>query len=995
MKKNKRVKTKKDDIRLTINFTVLGLCFLSIILLFFKPTRDFLYGVFGYSIYVYILASIIYLVLSFTGWIKKFNSKTLVSIVLLILSILSTIHVGTNKQIIKDPNSNYITAPYYAANTVGGLMMSLLSYVFIAISRDYGFVLTCVFILMATILLMTIYPLILMIGRGSRVEKKVCIRKNSMPTTDQPQQSSYENDEKILLYNDELPHLESNVSSAHKTLFSKEMPSKDEKRSLFESLTSDEEVRARVNKESAEILFNKNKPVETTKKESFKILNDLEDKKADVLSDQRPRSSEDILFGNHLDVKQTLETRDFNFDSTEKPKNMETLFGAKDEINPSILEEQRQDKLSALDYITKPYDQSEYDKYVQTSPFTRNAIEQLNEENKGRFAGNTNIKSSEIYQKQEDISSQVSVTQTSFDDFVTQDISRSTTEKPFSSNDNFKEPLQEPKASELPLWKSRLKEKRENSIIEKAHQISLDEHLESLNEVTSISTESNEKSKEKIKIKRKYNPPPVSLLTKYGGELSPEPENYEFIKARIDQTMAEFDVPANVINAQKGPTFTRYELELGDGYKVTRLSQLIDNLKMRLEVKNIRLLAPIGGKNAFGLEIPNKKRLTVGLREIIESARFSKQTDGIDLCFGMTNDGDKYIADLSKMPHMLVAGASGTGKSVFLNCVIIGLLYKYSPEDLRIILVDPKRVELNKYKGIPHLLIPDTIKEYQEAVNALKILVKEMDDRYKILENSSCANITEYNQMFPNKKMHKIVLIVDEMADLMMKSKGSTEFEDYVVRIAQLARAAGIHMILATQRPVVEVITGLIKSNITSRVAFTVQNGRDSSIILDETGAEELLMLGDMLFSSPTSGGLVRMQGAYVSSQEIMDVCNYIKANNEADFDDELLEKIAHNPNDDIVAEVSAGERAEEKKMQRIEDDEELAKEVLRFFILRGNGSISSAQTKFGIGYVKAKRIVEMLGERGYLGPETKGSTPRTIEITIEELENLIETGTF
>ena len=1045
MKKEKQLKTKKDDIRLIVNFILLGLSLLTIILLLFKTTRSFIYGVFGYSIYVYIPSTVIYLVLSFTGWIKKFNSKNLILISLLILSIISTIHVATSKSIIKDSSLSYIMEPYFLANTPGGLMMSLLSYVFVAISRDYGFVLTCVFILMSIILLMTIYPLILMIGRGSKGDKKVCIKTNSMPSTENTKNNNYDNDEQILVYGNEFSGPEQE-SLAHQTLFNNSNTQQDNgKENLFGSLTSAEDVRAKANSESAKILFS-NKDVEkteSTKETSFKILDNLEQEKVDGLSDERPRSGEDILFGNFSNESQ-INNNSFSFDVEEKPKDLNTLFGNGQENTSEDFEEKKQTKLSALEYIKKPYDEDEREEYIKTTLGIGNLSRNKNTSQYSNGSGNpSDTKKSGVLPNKNN--NEFSVEQTSFYDLMNEDNNQNSAnnkglntnsdtnkngannnktfnngslEQTFTKNvndnqtnvlntdiiqnnlndkENIEKLNQENKTSvedeniKEPLWKKRLREKQE---IETTQQMSLDEHLESIKE-REKSEVAVEKPKERIIIKRKYSPPPISLLEKHDENFSTQPEDYEFRKARIEQTMAEFDVPATIIGAKQGPTFTRYELALGEGYKIAKLTQLTDNLKMRLEVRNMRLLAPIGGKNAFGLEIPNKKRLTVGLREIIESPRFSKQTNGIDLCFGMTNDGDKYIADLTKMPHMLVAGSSGSGKSVFLNALIVSILYKYSPEDVRMILIDPKRVELNKYKGIPHLLIPDTIKEYHEAVNALKMLVKEMVDRYKILEEASCANISEYNQRYPDKKMHKIVLVVDEMADLMMQNKDSTEFEESVVRIAQLARAAGIHMILATQRPVVEVITGLIKSNITARVAFTVTNGRDSSIILDETGAEELLGMGDMLFSSPSTGGLVRKQSANLRYQEKMSNCNYIRENNVAEFDEEITKKIAHNPSDDIVVEQTASERAEERKMQRLESDEELAIEVLKYFIMRGNGSISGAQTKFNIGYVKAKRIVEMLGERGYLGSETKGSTPRTVEITLEELEHLIETDTF
>lgn len=1010
LKKERHLRTKKDDIKLAIDFSLIGLSLLSILLLFFSPTRKFLYGVFGYSIYVYLPAVAIYLFFSFAKLLKKINSKSLVMISLLILSIISTIHVATNKAIITSSDSSYILDPYYQANTAGGLFMSLLSYVFVAISRDYGFVLVCVFIVMATVLLMTIYPLVLMIGRGIRGDKKVNIKKNSMPDTSQVFSNAHADDEIAIDYEDDF--INSSYQKAHSTLFESNQSSETgvDNQGLFSSLKNVDIESQRASSASAKILFEEQNRTNENESSKFKMIDRLDEahySKGDsnkkhqtsVLSDQRPRNSDDILFGSDVQSFEKPFGNDYCFDQKPAIKDMTSLFGKQDATESVDYEKKKKDKLSAIDYINTPYSPSEYEEFAKNSPltgYTGQRVAGINPVEK-----NTNDKTqtdpydskvNDVYMKNKSpLGSDIGeVAQTSIDDF-NQSISDY---DDVIKNDNEVEHVQE--FVDKPAWKKRLEDKRETRQESITQQISLDEHLENIGNISS----EKERAKDvnitsKPKIKRRYIKPPIDLLQEQGDGFSPIPEDYDFIKGRIDQTMSEFDVPASVIKAQRGPTFTRYELALGEGYQVTKLARLIDNLKMRLEVKNIRLLAPIGGKNAFGLEIPNKQRLKVGLRSIITSARFSKPTDGIDLCFGMTNEGEEFITDLTKMPHMLVAGASGTGKSVFLNCIITGLLYKYSPDELRLVLVDPKRVELNKYKGLPHLLVSDTIKEYHEAVNVLNILVKEMDKRYRILEEASCANISEYNEIYPDKKMHKIVLIIDEMADLMMKNKASTEIEDSIVRLAQLARASGIHMVLATQRPVVDVITGLIKSNIVSRVAFTVQNGRDSSIILDETGAEELLGLGDMLFSSPSTLGLVRMQGAFVSSNEIIKVCNFVRENNTSDFDEELSKKIAYNPKDDIEVEVSSSERAEERRAQRLEDDEVLAQEVLKFFIMRGNASISSAQTKFSIGYVKAKRIVEMLDERGYLGPETKGSTPRSVEISMAELDDLISTGKF
>ena len=480
-------------------------------------------------------------------------------------------------------------------------------------------------------------------------------------------------------------------------------------------------------------------------------------------------------------------------------------------------------------------------------------------------------------------------------------------------------------------------------------------------------------------IPKPYKAPGYDLLRDYGNAGEDFPPDYQAVKEKIDITMQEFNVPAEVVTAKRGPTFTMYYLKLGPGYKINKVTALKENLKMRLRVKNLRIQAPIEGEDAFGIELPNAKRDTVGLKSILCTKEFNESDKGIRVALGKTFDGKPYVADLAKMPHLLVAGATGTGKSVFLNAVIVSILYKYSPEDVRMIMIDPKRVEMSVYRGLPNLLIKETVKESRHAVNVLKWLTEEMDRRYAFFEQIGCSNIDQYNDLYRDKakepKMQRIVLIIDEMADLMIKSKNNS-VEENIVRIAQLARACGIHMIIATQRPTVQVITGLIKSNILHRVAFTVKSNTDSRVIMDDGGAEELLGMGDMLYSFPAN--LVRLQGAMIDISEIKAVCDYIRANNECYFDDEIMKAITYEPPaPEPETKVSAQE-------ERDADFEQLLRVILKSFILSGRASVSSAQASHHVGYIKARKLVDAMAERGFLS-QGDGAKPRDIMITMDQ----------
>lgn len=484
-------------------------------------------------------------------------------------------------------------------------------------------------------------------------------------------------------------------------------------------------------------------------------------------------------------------------------------------------------------------------------------------------------------------------------------------------------------------------------------------------------------------VPKPYKAPPYDLLNDFGSSGSEFPSDYQEMKEKIEMTMQEFNVPAVVETAKRGPTFTMYYLKLGDGYKINKVTALKDNLKMRLRVKNLRILAPIEGEDAFGIELPNTKRDIVGLKSLLCSEAFNKDSSGIKIAMGKSFDGQPYVANLAKMPHLLVAGATGTGKSVFLNSVIISILYKYSPEDVRIVMIDPKRVEMSIYKGLPNLLVKEPVKESRHAANALKWLTEEMDRRYSFFEQVGCRDIDQYNDVFRDKatepKMPKIVLIIDEMADLMVKSKNNN-VEENIVRLAQLARACGIHMIIATQRPTAQVITGLIKTNILHRVAFTVKSNLDSRVIMDDGGAEDLLGNGDMLYSFPAN--LLRLQGAFVDIQEIKNIVDYIKANNECDYDDSILQSITYEPPapaEEVAANPQEAKDASFEQQLRI---------ILKSFIIEGRASVSNAQAKHGVGYIKAKKLVDEMEARGFIGPQD-GAKTREILITLDEFYDI------
>ena len=488
-----------------------------------------------------------------------------------------------------------------------------------------------------------------------------------------------------------------------------------------------------------------------------------------------------------------------------------------------------------------------------------------------------------------------------------------------------------------------------------------------------------------------YEFPPVSLLKKGDPNASGDSRvHLQEMSNKLQMTLTNFGVKAHVTNVTCGPSVTRYEIQPEMGVKVSKIVGLADDIKLNLAVADIRIEAPIPGKAAIGIEVPNKENVTVAFRDLVESKEFQGHASNIAFAAGKDIAGNVIVADIAKMPHLLIAGATGSGKSVCINTIIMSILYKAHPEDVKLIMIDPKVVELSVYNGIPHLFIP-VVTDPKKAAGALHWAVSEMTDRYQKFAEYNVRDLKGYNKKIesiqdiddPNKpqKMPQIVIIVDELADLMMVAPG--DVEDAICRLAQLARAAGIHLIIATQRPSVNVITGLIKANMPSRIAFSVTSGVDSRTILDMNGAEKLLGKGDMLFYPQGYQKPVRVQGAFVSDNEVSDVVEYLtEKNGVGSYDASVEEKVKSAATSSMGGGSGFTSSADDRDVYFAEAG--------KFIIEKEKGSIGMLQRMFKVGFNRAARIMDQLEEAGVVGPE-EGTKPRKVLMSMEEFEQYID----
>ncbi|MEY8415805.1 DNA translocase FtsK 4TM domain-containing protein [Tissierella praeacuta] len=490
----------------------------------------------------------------------------------------------------------------------------------------------------------------------------------------------------------------------------------------------------------------------------------------------------------------------------------------------------------------------------------------------------------------------------------------------------------------------------------------------STEEINNIDAEiKNKQSKNHIST---YNIPSLALLKSPISNQDGDDRKEILNNAKIiEETMKNFGIDATITQINKGPTITCYELQPSPGIKLSKIVSLSDNIALSLASSDIRIEAPIPGKAAVGIEVPNKIKSSVFLKEIITSESYNTIDSPIPLALGKDISGNAIVSTIDKMPHLLIAGATGSGKSVCINTIIMSILYKSSPEDVKLLLIDPKMVELSIYNGIPHLLIP-VVTDAKKAAFALNWAVTEMEKRYKLFAENNVRDIKSYNSKTKDtggEELPTIVIIIDELADLMMVA--AQEIEDYICRLAQMARAAGMYLIVATQRPSVDVITGTIKANIPSRISFAVSSQVDSRTILDMAGAEKLLGKGDMLFFPSFYSKPSRLQGAFISDEEVEAVVNSLKAQDITEYNEDIIEVV------------------ENSKEISFTDSDELLPTAISLVVEEGQASISLLQRKLKIGYARAARIVDEMEERGVIGGY-EGSKPRKVLLSPEDLES-------
>ena len=486
--------------------------------------------------------------------------------------------------------------------------------------------------------------------------------------------------------------------------------------------------------------------------------------------------------------------------------------------------------------------------------------------------------------------------------------------------------------------------------------------------------------------KMEYCFPPVDLLKlPVGGALDGTAEMRENSR-RLNETLESFKIEAHIINVTRGPSVTRYEVELDKGVRLNKLTTAADDIALSLGASGVRIAAVPGKISVVGIEVPNRAVTTVSLREVIDSGEFHKARSKSSFAVGKDIGGSCIVGNIAKLPHMLIAGTTGSGKSVCMNSIIISLLYKASPDDVKLIMVDPKMVELGVYNGIPHLLIP-VVTDPKKAAGSLQWAVSEMMRRYKSMSDAGVRDLESYNsiiegQEIDGKKLPQIVVIIDELADLMLVA--AKEVEESICRIAQMGRAAGIHLIIATQRPSADVITGLMKANIPSRIAFAVASAMESRIILDTQGAEKLVGKGDMLYAPIGTGKPTRVQGCFVSDSEVEAVASYVKANYVTNYDQQVMEEIDKKA-------IQAGNKTAQAEAEPTNDElvgDEMLPAAVDVILETGQASVSMLQRRLKLGYARAARIVDEMEERGIVGPFV-GSKPRAILVTKQQWESM------
>ena len=517
---------------------------------------------------------------------------------------------------------------------------------------------------------------------------------------------------------------------------------------------------------------------------------------------------------------------------------------------------------------------------------------------------------------------------------------------------------------EANLFKKKPKEEKNEELFKEQEEVKEDKTKQVLTLDHTITVEDEE-----------YEFPPVNLLQRGETKKATAKKALTDTASKLQKTLYSFGVSAKVENVSVGPAITRYELKPAEGVRVNKIAKLADDIALNLAAESIRIEAPIPGKQAVGIEIPNKEKESVHLRDIIDTPEFASAKSKTSIALGKDVAGEVVVADIAKMPHVLIAGSTGSGKSVCINTLIASIVYKAKPSEVKLVMIDPKVVELSVYNGIPHLLIP-VVTDPRKAAGALQWAVQEMINRYSLFAQKGTRDIEGYNKAIEKEgeKLPQIVLIIDELADLMMASP--KEVEDSICRLAQMARAAGMHLVIATQRPSVDVITGVIKANIPSRISFAVSSGVDSRTILDMYGAEKLLGKGDMLFFPIGAAKPQRIQGAFISETEVEKIVDFLKAGKDVKYNEDIIEKI------------EKANKSDKELDNEEEDVDEFLMDAIETVVETGQASTSFIQRRFKVGYARAGRIIDQMEARGVISGY-EGSKPRQVLMTKEMLEEL------
>jgi len=916
-KHNKNIK-KKIGIALVSVFSVLLINLLFDIIPFFN---SFFLGAFGLLTYAIFVCTITLGILLIIDKSISVNGKTLTLYIFGLIFLISLIHLISSKKYLDMSYGGYLSSCYNAKYTAAGLIFGLITYPVGYLTHFVGGIVVFAIAIVLTITLI--------IDRYITNKQYKAQKPKTMEVLDTPNDFDYEED---YSYDGE------NVES--ETIY-KKPPAVDD--DIFITDEESEEKKA-----AKSILgLSKNPSFYEEEKKEEPLFKKSSYENNEILTQNNGRPS----FIYHGDDN---ELDDFN---SYKPVKQEN----------KVEKEKEEKKKKAMEFLSatrgtyKPLDGKDEE---PSSIYDPNLSQKTYEKNKTEYK----VKNDLISKSYSDLLNNQEDNEIDFEPITIKPNAQQKDYNFFSTNT----PKEEPKRS-FSSFEQKPQPKKE-------YYNQMDIGSIKTEQKPIISSSQPEEKKVKFPPRSKYVAPTTDLLKYYHVKNEDDQEEIAQKSHMLEATLESFKIPAKITSIAKGPAFTRYELQMPTGIPVRRVTGYVDDIAMSLESKSIRMEVPIPGKNAFGVEVPNNTIATVSLRDVLESKNFQNSKSPLTYALGQDIANEARVARLEKAPHLLVAGSTGSGKSVCLNSMLISWIFKASPDDVRLILVDPKQVEFTPYNNLPHLLVPNVITSTEKALCALSWSIDEMERRYSLFSQFGVRNIEGYNDTEEVKSrfaehLPYIVVVVDELADLMSQSK--KDFEEKIMRLTQKSRAAGIHLVLATQRPSVDVITGTIKNNLPSRIAFAVTSSADSKTIIGEGGAENLLGKGDMLFAPQETPIPSRIQGAFLSDDEIKAVLDFVKENNDAVFDSEIEDKMFNRNQNE-------GGFSAEAPTSEVFDP--LLKDALRNFIKTNNASVSKLQRIFNIGFNRAGRIVDQMEAAGFVSPKDSKNN-RVIFCSQQEFE--------